>query len=191
MACHADTDLFTDRDHSIQEILVVLTKPVCGHAFILLQRGLELCQTLRLPSGKRESVAVCCGLADDLQRSHVAQVLLVKIQAVGAILRDQTRQVRSEPVKYRHEVVDDDFYAVFCQVADGDVVVLDVFVAGRKPHLDVFVYVDALDDLAFQSGFVDLVDKCLDLFLGPYLACRLIIEEAHQSGHTGDLLDLA
>ena len=101
------------------------------------------------------------------------------------------RQVRAQPVKDRHEVVDDDFHAVFCQIADRDIVILDVFVAGGKSHLDVFVYVDALDDLAFQSRFVYFVDIRLDFFFGPDFSGRFVVEKSHQAGHAGDLSDLA
>lgn len=69
-----------------------------------------------IPAGERKAVAVFNGAADQIHGGHGPQLRLVEIQAVGAVLGDQPGQIGAEPVKHRHEVVDDDLDAVFARL---------------------------------------------------------------------------
>ena len=50
--------------------------------------------------------------------------------------------------------------------------------------------VDRFNDLALQACGVYFINIRLDFVLCPNLACRLVIKEAHQAGHTRNLLNL-
>ena len=111
------------------EILEVFKQLLLVHALVELQHVLQLGQTGGLPARQGEAVGVFGRAADDLHRGHRAQLGLVVIQAVGAVLRDDARQIGAQPVQHRHEVVDDDLHAVLRQIADGLAVILDVHIA--------------------------------------------------------------
>ena len=190
MAGHLHADLFAGRDDAVEEILEVFKQLLLVHALVELQHVLQLGQTGGLPARQGEAVGVFGRAADDLHRGHRAQLGLIVIQAVGAVLRDDARQIGAQPVQHRHEVVDDDLHAVLRQIADGLAVILDVLVARGQAELDILMHVDALDDLALEPRGMHLVDIRLDLVFLPNLARGLVVKHAHQAGAAGDLLDL-
>ena len=190
MAGHLDANFLADRDDSIQEVLVVLGKLVLVDLLIALHGLLQLSKTLRLPARHGEALGILQGVLHQLDSGQALQLGIVIVQGVGAVLRDLSRKVRAEPVEDRHEVVDDDLDADLREVPDGLDVSVDVLVSGGQAHLDVLVDVDGLDDLALQTGFLDVLHIGADLFLRPDLACRLIVKEAHDAGHSRDLPDL-
>ena len=100
-------------------------------------------------------------------------------------------QIRAQPVKDRHEIVHDNLYPVFCKIADGDIIILDVLVAAGQAHLNILMDIYALDHLALQARFMHLVNVSFDLLFCPHFACRLVIQEPHQAGHARNLPDLA
>ena len=139
MAGHPHAHFLAHRNHSIQEILEVLPQSVRSHPFILLQGCLQQGQPFRFPAGQGESFASGSSSADDFQRAHLTQVLLVKIQAVASIFRNHPGQVRTQPVENRHEVVDDHFHTMFCQHPDRGNVVGDILIPPSQAGLDVLM----------------------------------------------------
>ena len=187
---HLNAHFLAHRNHGIQEILVIIPQHVRRNALILLQCLLQLSQPLRLPSRKGKSVAVLRRLFHDLKGSHIAQLSLVIIQAVGTVLLDNPRQVRAEPVKHRHKIVHDHLNAILGQVADGGDIVGNILIPGGKPHLNVLMDIHALDDFALQPCLMNLVHILFNLFLRPHLACRFVIKNPHKAAHAGNLPDL-
>jgi len=142
MAGHNYAAFLAGGKDGIQEILKVGSQIIGGNELIPLQSGLQLSQPLRLPTGQRKAVAVVNGIADQVHGRHGSQFLLIKIQAVGAVLRNEAGQIGAQPVKDRHKIVDNDLHSVFGQIADGGLVALDVGIPAGQPHLDVLVDVD-------------------------------------------------
>ena len=99
-------------------------------------------------------------------------------------------ELGAQPVENRHEVVDHNLDAVLGQVFQGLAVVLDVLIASGLTELDVFVNVDRLDNFDFQACGVDFINELLDFFFGPDLAHGDPVHCAHESGGSGDLLDV-
>ena len=190
MAGHSDANLLAGRDDAVEEVLEVGQQLLLVDVLVQLKHMLQLGQALRLPARQGEAVGVFGGLLHDLDRGHRAELLLVEVQAVGAVLRDLAGEVGAQPVEHRHEVVDDDLHAVLGEVADGLAVVLDVLVARGQTELDVLMDVDALDDLALKARGVHLVHVRLDFVLLPDLTSGLVIQHAHQTGAVRNLLDL-
>ena len=190
MAGHLHAHFLAGGDDAVQEVLEVL--PELGLVDVLVdgQHPLQIRQTLRLPAGQGDAVAVIQSLLHQIHRGHLSQFLLVEVQGVGTVLGDLPGQIGAQPVKHRHEVVDDDLHAHLGQVADRLAVLGDILVPGRQPHFDVLVDVDGLDDLALQTGLVDVVHIGLALLVGPHLAGGLLVQHAHEAAHAGDLLDL-
>ena len=120
----------------------------------------------------------------------MSQFFFVKIQAVASVLRNDPGQVRAQPVKYGHKVIDDHLNAVFGQIADGNAVILDIPIPGRQTHFDVLVDVDAFNDLALQARLVNMIDIGLNLLLCPDFTCRLIVQQSHKAGAAGDLANI-
>lgn len=114
---------------------------------------------------------------------------MIVVQAGGAILV-HVSELSAQPVKDRHEVVHNYLDAEFREVFQRGAVVLDVFVTAGQPELDVLVDVHRFDDLAFEPGFVNLVNKNLNFVLFPVLPGRLVGQGAHNSGHARNLLDV-
>ena len=189
MARHADANFLADRNHSVEEVLVVRAQVIGRELFVLAQGRFQQRQTLRLPAGQREALRIGGGAADDFHRAHFAQILLVEVQGVRAVLRDDTRQVGAQPVKDGHEVVDDDLHAVLRQRADGRDVVGNIFVARGQTHLDVLVDIDGLDHFQLQSSGVDFLHQRLDLLFRPVDTGGLI-QQTHQTGHARNLLHI-
>ena len=191
VAGHDDPAFLAGGNDAVQEVLVVGPQVVGGDGLVPLQGGLQLRQAVRFPAGQGKAVAVLYGVAHQVHGGHGPQLRLVKVQAVGAVLWNQAGQVGAQPVKDGHEVVDNDLDAVFCQIADGNAIVFDVLVAGGQAHFNVLVDVDRFNDLAFQTRGMDLVDIGADFLLRPDLSGSLVVQEAHQAGHAGNLLNLA
>ena len=99
-------------------------------------------------------------------------------------------ELGAQPVENGHEVVDHDLDAVLSQVFHGLAVVLDVLIASGLTELDVFVNVDRLDDLDFQACGVDFVDELLNFLFRPNFTHGDPVHRAHESGSSGDLLDV-
>ena len=82
MAGHNDATLFTGRDNAVQEVFVIRAEIVRADGLIALQRGFEFSKAVRLPAGQRKAVAVVNRIADQVNRRHVAEILLIKVKAV-------------------------------------------------------------------------------------------------------------
>ena len=187
---HYNAALLTGRDDAVEEVFVILAQFVRADILVQCQYPFKLCQTLRLPAGEREAVAVFYGALDYFERPHIAELRLVEVQAVRAVLRDDAGKVGAQPVEHRHEVIDDDLDAVLGEVSYSGAVVCDVLIARGQTELDVLMDVDGLNDFAFESSGVDFIDVALYLVLVPDLARGLIVQKAHDTGHAGDLLYL-
>ena len=190
MAGHAHAHLFTNRDDRIQEILEVFKQLILIHALVKLHHALQLCQTCRLPAGHGEAVGVFRGAAHDLHGGHISQLFLVVIETVRPVLRDLPRQICAQPVKHRHEVVDDHLDAILGQIADAGLVVLDILVARGQSEFDILMHIDALDDFALKPRSMNLFDVAADFILFPRLACRLVVQHTHEPRAARNLLDL-
>ena len=67
-------------------------------------------------------------------------------------------ELGAQPVEHQHEVVDDHFDPMSCEILQGLAVIGDVGVTRRLAELDVLMDVHRLDDLALQAGLIDLLD---------------------------------
>ena len=190
MAGHAHTYLLTHGDNFPQEVGIIFEQLVRIDALIQLQCVFQLRETLRLPAGQGEAVGTLRRPPHNLQRGHASQLLLVIVQAVGAVLRDQARQIGAQPVQHRHEIVDNHLHAVLGEISDGGFVVFNVPVAGRQAELDILVDVDALNHLARETVGLHQGDVAGDLLLRPHLSGGLVIEKTHDPRHAGYLADL-
>lgn len=187
---HYNAALLAGRDDAVEEVFVILAQLVRADVLVQCQYPFKLCQTLRLPAGKREAIAVFYGALDYFERPHAAELRLVEVQAVRAVLRDDACKVGAQPIEHRHEVIDDDLDAVLGEVSYSGAVVCDVLIARGQTELDVLMDVDGFDDLALEPSRVDFIDVALYLVLVPDLARGLIVQKAHDTGHAGDLLYL-
>ena len=189
MAGHAYAHFLTYRNHGIQEILEVLPQPIRSHSFILFQGCLQQGQPLRFPAGQGKAFAARRCSADDLQRAHLAQVFLVKIQAVASVFRNHPGQVRTQPVENGHEVVNDYLHAVLCQHPDRGNVVGDILITPAQAGLDILMNIHRLDDFDLESRLVHFLLQGSELLLRPVHAGGLV-QQAHQAGHAGNLFDV-
>ena len=192
MAGQPHADFLTHRADRVQEILEVLPQIVRPDILILLQGLLQQGQPLRLPPGQRESLAAFRRPADNFQRAHLAQILLVEIQAVAPVLRNHPGQVRPQPVEHRHKVIDNHLHAVAGQHPDRRDIIRDIFLPARKAQLDILMNVDALYDLDLEAcvvHFVHFLFQRPELLLRPVHAGGLV-QQAHQPGHAGNLLHI-
>lgn len=190
VAGHYNAALLAGRDDAVEEVFVILAQLVRADVLVQCQYPFKLRKALGFPAGKREAVAVFNGALDYFERPHAAELRLVKVQAVRAVLGDDTGKVGAQPVEYRHEVIDDDLDAVLGEVSYSGAVVCDVLIARGQTELDVLMDVDGFDDLALEPSRVDFIDVALYLVLVPDLARGLIVQKAHDTGHAGDLLYL-
>ena len=189
VAGHAHAHLLAHGNHRIQEVLEVLAQGAGRHVLVLLQRVLQQRQTLRLPAGQSKSTAALGSSAHNFQRAHFPQVLFIKVQAVGAILRNYSRQIGTQPIEDRHEVVHNHLDAITGQVADRIDIVLDVLITRGQAGLDVLVNVHAFDDFQLKPSRVDLIHQRLDILPLPHHAGRPV-QKPHQARHAGDLLNV-
>ena len=190
MAGHHNAAFLTGGDDTIQKIFIVGPQVIRCDGFIPFEGTLQLRQPLRFPSRQGEAIAVVDGVAHQIHGGHISQLRLVKIQAVGAVLRDFPRQIGAKPVKHRHKIVYNHLHPIFGQITDGLAIIFDIAIPRGESHLDVLMYIDRLDHFALQSGCVYLVDIGFDLLLAPHIPRCFVIQKSHNARHTWNLFDL-
>ena len=124
-------------------------------------------------------------------RGHRAQLGLVVIQTVGAVLRNDACQIRAQPVKHRHEVIHDDLHASTspdCGWICSNSRCIRSRV-GRPSLMSSCTLTLSMTShsrpAACTSSIYFLISSSV-----PYLACGFVIEHAHQPRAAGNLFDL-
>ena len=112
------------------------------------------------------------------------------IEQCGRAVLHRMEQVGARPVKDRHKVVGYDLNSELCQIPQGNLVVLDILIAGRQTNFDIIVYIDALNNIHIEACVLNLLACLFDLLDRPDLARLLIMKCPNQSGYTRDLFNL-
>ena len=99
-------------------------------------------------------------------------------------------KIRSCPVKYRHEIVTDYFYAKFSQITDRLDIIGNILVSGRQTNLDIIVYIYRFYYIHIKSVWFQLFLYFTDFFLFPHFSRLLIVQSPDNAGHTGNLSDI-
>ena len=94
-------------------------------------------------------------------------------------------EVRTQPVKDRHEVVADAFYARFAQTAYVFAVYFYVMITGLLSELDILVYRHAFDHFKAETVLPRGGTDTFNAGFGPRVPGRNIIDGGNYPAHAG------
>ncbi len=186
--CHFDAGFLTGRHDTLQEILEVFPQLFLGDGRIVGKQLVQLRHALRLPAGEGHAVQVFQNIL-----GHLLIIVLdtgLFIEQRGRAVPYGVEQVGACPVENGHEIVGDDLDACRGKVAQGDIIVFDILVAGGTADLDIVMDVDRLDNIDIEArGFDNSLFLC-DFFGFPDFAGLLMVQRPDDAGHAGNLPDL-
>ena len=187
---HFDVALMADRHQLLQEVLQVFPELFFRDALVCTEQLTEMGHTFRLPAGEGHTVflflcqnIVChfTGIFFDFFR--------FVIESGGAILQ-RMEEVGSGPVKHRHKVVADYFYAERCQITDGLDIVFNVMVAGRQADFDIIVDIDGFHHVHIEAVGLQLFLDFGDLFRLPDLSWQFVVQSPDNCAYAWNLFDV-
>ena len=79
-------------------------------------------------------------------------------------------QIGADPVEHRHEVIGNHFHAAFPEIAQRNLVVLNILVTTSGTDLDILVHRQALHNIPDEPGRLDHLLVSHDLFHAPHFA---------------------
>ena len=187
---HFDVTFLAGGHDCLKEILEVCPQLLVIDVGIILEQLVEFCHTLRLPTGERHIIFL--GEIQNILRHRVVVILnhTLFIKQRRGTVADLVEQIGTRPIKNRHEIVANDLYTEFAQVADALLVVFNQRIAGRFADLDVIVNVDGFHHVAVESVGVKLLHHLSNFRFLPDLTGHFMMQCPDDAGHAGNLFDV-
>ena len=207
---HVDAGLVENGRNLVEEVVEVALQLTCVHAGVFgkfaaqplrrrivggageacekslretpLLRGRGLGPELRSACARGGVVVSLKPLA--LQHEHLERTHLVRVVAErhGPVRQNEV-QIGTRPVVDRHEVVAHRLDATRREVAEVELVVLDVAVEVTRALLHVLVYGNGLDHAPRHSGLANFVRTRLDFARRPHVARLVVVQRRHHVRH--------
>ena len=135
-------------------------------------------------------VGVFCFGTGAVQQEEIESYESGTFEAQGAAAVGQfISQVGACPVQHGHEIVSDDVYTAFCQVAQAFLVIVDVLLIVACLRLDVLMNGYTFDNRPREAYFFDHLLALHDFFYSPHLTVGDVVQGIDNAGSSG-LLDI-